>query len=137
MAKDIFDEMLKEFSSIAELKDFTKEQHKTIMNLTSQISQLKKENELLKQGNSVVQNSEKPLISQPPFYEDYQENICRMELKKLHDVSMERALTLEETKKVEIYTKLLIQIDARPKTLQVDAKAEKTDDLLKLISNNE
>jgi hypothetical protein len=138
MASDIFDEMLKDFKTLTELKRFSKEQHQTILQLTNQIEQLKKENESLKKssGGEVVRASSGPVIA-GPVYDNHEENICRMELKKLHDLSLDRALTLEETKKVEIYTKLLLQLDSRPKALDVDAKKEDVGDLLKLVKNDE
>ena len=133
------DEMLKSFVSEVERSDFIRQQHVTIMNLTKKINDLEEknnhlENLLEKNIPSLVQNNNS-IVSFNEVITDYEENICRMELKRLHDLTMERGLTYEETKKVDIYTKLLIQLNSKPKTIELEAKNKNTTELLALVEN--
>lgn len=135
------DEMLKSFSDIAELRDFSEQQHKTILELTKKIDALKAKNkqleDLLQQKTPVLVGEYTPIIQSGRIDELYEENICKMELKKLHDLSIERTLTYEETKKVDIYTKLLLAINAKPKGQTIDTKKKDTDELLRLVSSSD
>jgi hypothetical protein len=64
-----------------------------------------------------------------------EETICRVQLHLLNNASMLRELTMEETKKVEIYTKLLSQINNTKKKQPNDALDSLSDtDLLKIVS---
>lgn len=135
------DEMMKSFADMAELKLFAEQQHKTILELTKSIDKLRAKNkqleELLQKKTPVLVGEYSPIVSAGTIDEAHEENICKMELKKLHDVSLERALTYEETKKVDIFTKLLLAINQKPKGELINTKKKDTDELLKLVSSGD
>lgn len=135
------EEMMKSFSDITELQSFCEQQHKTIMDLTRKIDKLNEKNkhleDLLQQKTPTLIGEYSPIVQAGRIDEAYEENICKMELKKLHDLSLERALTYEETKKVDIFSKLLIAINAKPKGQIIDTKKKDTDELLRLVSDND
>lgn len=135
------EEMMKSFSDQAELQAFCEQQHKTILELTKKIDKLNDKNkqleDLLQQKAPVLVGEYAPIISAGRIDEAYEENICKMELKKLHDISIERQLTYEETKKVDIFTKLIIALNQKPKSQVFDTKKKGTDELLKLVSNSD
>lgn len=135
------DDMMKSFVDMAELKSFCEQQHKTIMDLTKQIDKLRAKNkqleDLTQQQTPVLVGEYSPIIQAGTINEAHEEIICKMELKKLHDTSLERALTYEETKKVDIFTKLLLAINQKPKGQLLDTKKKETSELLKLVSNDD
>lgn len=135
------DEMMKSFASMAELQAFCEQQHATIMELTRKIDKMNDKNkqleDLLQQKSPVLVGEYSPIVQSGRIDEAYEENICKMELKKLHDLSLERTLTYEETKKVDIFTKLLLAIAQKPKSQLIDTKKKNTDELLRLVSNND
>ncbi len=135
------EDMMKSFTDISELQSFCEQQHKTIMELTKKIDKLtEKKNHLetmLQQKTPVLVGEYSPIIQAGTIDEAYEENICKMELKKLHDLSLERVLTYEETKKVDIFSKLLLAISQKPKGQLIDTKKKGTDELLKLVSGDD
>lgn len=135
------DEMMKSFADTAELQSFCEQQHKTILELTRKIDKLNEKNkqleDLLQQKTPVLVGEYSPIVKAGSIDEAYEENICKMELKKLHDLSVERALTYEETKKVDIFTKLLLAINQKPKGQIIDTKRKDTDELLRLVSSDD
>lgn len=140
---DSFEKMLKEFKNLNELQQFSEAQHKTIIELSKKNQKLEEEVKHLKTlldsqtPKLPIQQQEQSIIKSGAIIEDHEENICRMELKKLHDLSLERQLTYEETKKVEIYTKLLIAIQAKAKSNVIELKKTDTSDLLQLVQDND
>lgn len=145
MSKDVdshIHDMIKSFKTMKDLQEFTEAQHSTIMELTRKVQSLTEKNKhmenLLQQQVPVLVSEYKPPTIVGPNDQDHEEAICRMELKKLHDLSIERALTFEETKKVEVYTKLLISLSQKPKSVENIAKGKTTTELLRLVgSDNE
>lgn len=134
------EEMFQEFKDIAELRDFSKAQHKTILELTKKLKKTEEEKKHLEDllskvaPTSMIPNNSSNLIKD---IGEVEESICRLELQKLHDITLERVLTYEETKKVEIYTKLLISLNSKPKEEKSDTKNLETGELLQLVKNND
>lgn len=135
------DDMIKSFATLADLSEFSKQQHLTILELTKKIDALKVKNAqletLIQEKTPVLVGEYTPILHAGRIDEAYEENICKMELKKLHDLSLERPLTYEETKKVEIFTKLILALSQKPKGNLIDTKKKDTEELLKLVSNND
>lgn len=126
------DQMTKDFKDIAELKAYSDAQYKLVIELSKKIHLLEEENIHLKK---LLENSTpliKDLSSPIQIYSELtdEEAICRMELKKLKDLSIERDLNMEEAKRVEIYTKLITAMkqkggeQSKDKTLSDDALLE-------------
>lgn len=127
----------KEFQSLVEAEMFVKAQHNTIVSLTKKIQKLEEEKahleKLLSSSTPLVQSERTSSIIQSNsggILTDDEESICRMQLKKLRDKSLTDELTLEEAKRVEIYTKILIAKQNQPKTLVVESKNLSNDQML-------
>lgn len=112
---------MKKPKTLAEYKIYSETLKETIKDLTE-------ENRLLKAGK-------KSNIQIAKDQDDIDETICKMQLKKLNANSLSRELTMEETKKVEIFTKLLIALQQRPKREDNTAKDLSDDDLLADVIN--
>jgi cell shape-determining protein MreC len=116
-----------EFKSLVELKSFSEAQTKTLIELQNKFELAKKENAHLKE----LLKSTAPLLPKSAHIivvED-EETIAKMEISKLRDVSIERALTYEETKKLEVYFKILQAIRAAPKTLDQPSRTMSSEEL--------
>lgn len=133
--------MMKSFVDISELRSFCEQQHKTILELTRKLEKINEKNKhlenILQTKVPTLVGEYSPIIQAGRIDEAYEENICKMELKKLHDLSVERVLTYEETKKVDIFTKLLLAINQKPKGNIIDTKKKDTDELLRLVSGDD
>ncbi len=135
---DSLDKMLEEFKDYAELREFSKAQHKKLVDLTRKNNKLLEENRRLLDSTKmidkgqVVDKSESTIA----FVSD-EEIICRTQLSMLKQVAMERELTLEETRKVDTYSKILIALNDKPKTIEVTSRGLKDDELIALIENDE
>lgn len=103
------DKMLEQFKSVEELQAYCNSQFKTIVELSRKLNDLHDENVHLKK----LMDDAMPMVGDAAARKDLYldvtdgEAICRMQLKLLRDVSLERELTLEEAKKTEIYSKVL------------------------------
>lgn len=129
------DKMFEQFKSFAELQEYTVAQYNTIIQQSKKITQLESEISHLKK--LVTQTT--PLIegrsdSSPHLITSDEEAIARLELRKLRDSSMGRELTMEEARKVEVYSKLLHQLSNKPKTIVVDTKKISSDQLLNSLN---
>ena len=121
---------LESYKSIDDLKILATKQHTLLLQLKNEIMSLKDMNndlkaQLLHTGKSSL------LVSD-------EETICEMELGRLRDTSLQRTLTLEETKKFDILTKTLNNIKAT-KANQDDGKNEAVpvEKLLEIVVENE
>lgn len=128
---DSFDKMVEEFTNHAELLEFSKAQHKTIVELTRKVQNLEKK--LKNTNNSKLIKKEHSDILKVSD----EEIICRTQLNLLREIAMERELTLEETRKVDMYSKILIALSDKPKTIEVKTKGMKDDELLAVLENDE
>lgn len=101
-------------------------QMKTLITLNKKMKTVQDENEhlkkLLKQSNPIIVSMDEAGLDE--------ELIARSELRKLRTYSEQRELSMEETKKVEIYSKIMNTLANKPKKLTIDAKNLKTEDLL-------
>lgn len=104
------DKMIDNFKDFAELKAYAEAQYRLTVELSKKINALEEERNDLKK---VIENSHKGLILDPAKAQELfvgvkdEEAICLMQLKLLRNISIERELTLEEAKRVEIYNKIL------------------------------
>jgi hypothetical protein len=64
-----------------------------------------------------------------------QEYICRTEINKLRDISKDRELTLEEVKKLDIFSKILKDLALAPKGVDNTAKKATDEELLAAIES--
>ena len=126
---DNIDKSLDQYTTMDELRAYAQAQQKVLSQLKSKIQKLEQENRSLidkKPGTVPANNSSINNISD-------EETIAREQLFLLKNISRERELSFEETKKVEIYTKVLSTIKNTPKTIEVKAKQLTDAELLAAI----
>ncbi len=132
------DEAANQFQSFADLAVYSSAQHETITKLNAKINELEaKEKHLQKllSDNSIIVGDIKDIRDMFLKCED-PEAISRTQLKILRDRSMQGELSIEETKRVEIYTKILDSVEAKRKDRMKDVTGDKsTEELLLLVAN--
>jgi hypothetical protein len=135
------EKMLDEVKDMSELRVFSEAQQKTIIKLSKKNKELEEEvshlKKLLECQTPIIQTSEQPASLGEKFLTSDQESICRMELNKLKQTSFERELTLEEAKRVDIYSKILNVLENSPKTIKVETKSIPSQDLMSLVQSEE
>lgn len=128
-----FDEMLDSYKNYEDLFVFAKAQNRTISDLTRQLSDSK---DKVKHLESLLPNSSvtiEPSIIITGNSTD-EEIICRAQLSKLKIISSERELTLEETKRTEIFSKILQNLNSKKKPEDKDNIKEVSNaDLIKQL----
>lgn len=125
-----------DFKTIEEWKKFAEAQHKTIIQLNSKLKNLEEEKESLKK----LLEKSTPLIQPQREYAldtDDEEYIARTQLARLKQIADERELTLEESKRTEIFVKILNGVRNTPKTIEVKTKELSNDQLLAIVSSND
>lgn len=131
------DLMLNETKDLAELKAFSEAQQKTIVKLSKKNKELEEEvshlKRLLESSVPIIATDNTPVIQADKFLTSDQEAICRMQLNRLKEVSYERELTLEEAKRVEIFSKIINVLENSPKTIKVETKNLDNKELLSLL----
>lgn len=132
--------MLSETKDMAELKAFSEAQQKTIVKLSKKNKELEEEvthlKKLLESTAPIIAPDSNQVISTEKFLTSDQEAICRMQLNRLKEVSYERELTLEEAKRVEIFSKIINVLENSPKTIKVETKNLDNKELLSLLEQD-
>lgn len=138
---DDIDRMAEQFSTVAEMKKYSNAQYMTIVSLSKKINELQDENQDLKKQllNSTPKEitEENQIIESLKMGADY-EVIAKIQLNRYKEVAMERELSLEETKKVEILTKVLFagQVKAKdPAKPNEHPDVMTNEELMKLLGN--
>ena len=114
MSNDTVDKMAEVYASDEEdAKAYQKAQASVVVNLTRQNNELRKKIEDMsgQLEKLVIENTKmKALGADVPGVEpgNDAESICLVQLALINNYSMQRELTLEETKKAEIFTKTLM-----------------------------
>jgi len=131
---DSINDLTKNFKNFAELKAYSDAQYRTILELTKKINAIEKENADLKRtvasANLEAKKTEDGQLRESIAHE---QAICEMQLSILRDRSLEGELTLEETKKVEIFTKLLQILKDPSKKKEEKVKEMDISQLLSLV----
>lgn len=132
--------LIDQYKGEESLRAFAHAQMKQITSLTKKVNELEKENKQLQkmlQDKTPVQSSEKSLIKNEGLLTTDEEAIAVMELNRLRDEAMSRPLTFEESKKADLFHKMLIAIRNKPKTIVVESKKLSTEELLSLQTSEE
>lgn len=128
---------IEQYKTMEHLREFAEAQHTTISQLSKKIQRLEEERNHLK----TLLESSVPIIKSTDhavteIFENDAEYICHIEIAKLKEVSKVRELTLEETRKLSEYFKIITQIDFKSdKKTEKQVKNLETQDLLKLIES--
>lgn len=113
------DKLAEQYASTEDdAKAYQKAQAATIVAQTRQVNELRKKlEELSRQCETLTIENTKLKALAPTSSLDTsipdEESICLVQLALLNNMSMQRELTLEETKKTEIYSKILISLRAK------------------------
>lgn len=115
---DTTDKMSGQFQEFSELKAYSDAQYQTIISLSKKINELEAKNKSLEEilANSTPIIKEQAAEIQLLSMGTDEETICRIQLKHFKDRTLAgEEFTLEETKRIEIYAKLLLAIKAGDK----------------------
>ena len=125
--------MIDLFQNFEDLKAFANAQQKTLIELTKknkiyqdEIKHLKK---LLEGAVPVI--NDKPNVD---FSANDEESIAREQLFLLKKISNDKELTMEEARKVEIYSKILSAPKNKSRDINVNSKQLEAGELLTLLS---
>lgn len=132
------DQLANQFKTLAELRQYCNSQFQIINKLNTKIVQQDEEikhlKELLTKSTAIVDDSNGPL----EVYKNMSDELatCLMQIRLLKDKSVGGELTFEDAKKLDIYTKLLLQIKNGGKEEKPKENTEKLSDeeLLKLLN---
>ena len=118
-----------------EMRAFMEAQHKTINQLTEQL----RESEIkIKQLEDMV-SAQTPLVGAEPsknnVFSSDEEFIAREQLKYFAGIAADREFTLEETKKVDIYAKLLLSLTSQGKKPKSELTNMTPAQLLKFVED--
>jgi hypothetical protein len=113
-----------QFESKEELQKYCDNQFLTIQRLVTQVKRLEEE---LYDTKSLL-TAAVPMENKVQLDVAPEQLICEMQIKKLEKVSMERDLTLEETKKLDLLVKNLLLIKEDKKGIK-EAEFNKVEDI--------
>lgn len=135
---DIKDKTLEQFKDMATLQKYADAQYKTILSLTKKVKILEQENIELKdllEKTTPLFDEEKKTFEMPQVEAaSDEEMIAKVQLIKMREIAIERELTLEEAKRVEIFTKILITKGSKGPVIQMQKM--NNEDLLKMLEND-
>lgn len=130
------DKMINQFTTLEDLQAFAKAQQKTLIDLTKK---LKASEDKVKHLEKLIEGAV-PLVNPPAkidFAANDEESIAREQLYLLKRMSSERELNFEETKRVEIYSKILNALKGKPKDIEVPGKSLSIDQLTAALSDKD
>src|SRR5579871_956726 len=125
---------IEQYKTLEQLQQFAIAQQTTIIQMSKKIQKLEDERNHLK---DIVDKSV-PIIKSvdsavTEVFENNAEYICHMEIAKLKEASKDRELTLEESRKLETYFRIITQIDNKPKPKEKEVEKLGTEELLKIV----
>lgn len=125
MSNDTIDRLAETYAGDEDdSKEYQKAQQSVIITQTRQINELRKKlEELSKQCETLtIENTKLKALGNGTEVEhgNDAEAICLVQLALINNYSMQRELTLEETKKAEIFTKTLLLLRGKQDKKEVD-----------------
>lgn len=133
------DQLANNFKSLKELRQYCNSQYQVITSLNQKIVKLDEENkhlkELLAQSTPILDQNSGSLEVYKEMTDELA--VCLMQIKLLKDKCGPAGtgeLTFEEAKKLDIYTKLLLQLKNGKKPEEDVTKTLSDEELLKLLN---
>ncbi len=129
------DQLAKNFKTLKELRQYCNSQYAVITELNKKIVQLEEENkhlqELLSKSTPIIDNASGTL----EIYKDISDELatCLMQIKLLREKSQGGELTFEDAKKLDIYTKLLLNLKSGKSSEDGIVKKLSEEELMKAI----
>lgn len=124
--------------TFSELQEYIEAQQKVIIQLNKKIQKIEAEKNNLE---NIVKNAPVSLFQgkELSLANDMatEEAICAMQIKRLEEISLGRELTLEETRKLEAFSKILATFRNGPKTIEAKTKNMNGIELLKVAEGND
>ena len=136
--------MINSFKDPEQMQALVDSQYKTIIELSQKIQKLEQENKTLKEdakskaaftGNSNIIKLPEKEGEIVKLAKTDQEVICTMQLFHIKNNALDRELTLEEARKVEIYSKILNTLNSKDDSKDAEFKKLSDEDLLKELEN--
>jgi hypothetical protein len=136
---DSMDKMLEQFKDMSSLQKYAEAQYKTILSLSRKVKVLEEENvelkDLLEKSTPLLNEEKKNFVAYQVEASSDEEMIAKVQLARMKEISMERELTLEEAKRVEIFTKILVNKGSNS-SISIQTQKMNSDDLLKMLDND-
>jgi len=110
---DNLDKSLQELKSFAELQSFSRDQHRTIVELTKQLVALQDETQELK----LLLEGTVPLFGAERIIVTNEEMICLKQIEDLRKISDMAVLTLDQTRQLDLLIKNLHSIRTNSKNI--------------------
>ena len=129
------DKMIDTFKNFEDLSAFARAQQKTLIELTKKNKAYEEEIKHLKK----LLEGAVPIISDRPqvdFSANDEESIAREQLFLLKQISKDKELTMEEARKVEIYSKILSLTKSKSRDINGNSKQLNEGELLTLLSSS-
>lgn len=135
---DSIDKMLDQFKDMASIQKYADAQYKTILSLSKRIKVLEQENielkDLLEKSTPLLNEEKKNFSAFQVEASSDEEMIAKVQLARMKEISMDRELTLEEAKRVEIFTKILNN-KSQDQSYTIHTKKLNNDELLMMLEN--
>jgi len=136
---DSIDKMLEQIKDFASLQKYAEAQYKTILSLSRRVKVLEEENvelkDLLEKSTPVLNEEKKNFVAYQVEASSDEEMIAKVQLARMKEISMDRELTLEEAKRVEIFTKIL-NTKGSSSPIMLQTQKMDSEDLLKMLDND-
>lgn len=124
-----------QYKELSQLQQYAEAQNSTILQLSKKLKKLEEERDHLKQllesSVPILKSDDKSLGEK--FLTSSEEAICVMQLEKLRDISSGRELTLEEARRVEIFSKVLTASRNSPKVIELKTQKMTNEELLAIV----
>lgn len=135
---DSIDKMLEQIKDFASLQKYAEAQYKTILSLSRKVKVLEEQNielkDLLEKSTPVLNEEKKNFVAYQVEASSDEEMIAKVQLARIKEISMDRELTLEEAKRVEIFTKIL-NTKGSSSPIMLQTQKMDSEDLLKMLDN--
>lgn len=133
-------QLTEQYKSMEELKVFCGAQFKQILNLSKKIKELEEKNQELQKK---VKENNNLSVLKPEFsnlnptvdlkVKSDAETVAQVQIKMIKEQAFHRELTMEETKKLEIFNRILTQPEEKQKPIKADAKVLSENELLAAV----
>lgn len=125
-----------QYKELSQLQQYAEAQNTTILQLSKKLKKLEEERDHLKQllesSVPILKDDSNPSLRQK-FLTSSEEAICVMQLEKLRDIASARELTLEEARRVEIFSKVLTAARNSPKVIELKTQNMTNEELLAIV----
>jgi hypothetical protein len=125
-----------QYKEMSQLQEFAEAQSSTIIQISKKLKKLEEERDHLKQlleSSVPILKEDADKLSGQKFLTSSEEAICVMQLEKLRDASSARELTLEEARRVEIFSKVLTAARNSPKVIELKTQHMSNEELLAIV----